>query len=66
MVGRRINLSRGYSFYILHQGKLWFTNKVYSNIFQAQAVMLEIMKSGNLCDCSIMAIGKDVIYQEAY
>lgn len=66
MVGKMVKLSKGYSFKIFSQGKLWFTNKVYSNISQAQAVMIEIMKAGNLCDCPIIAIGQDVVYQEAY
>lgn len=66
MVGKMVKLSKGYSFNILSQGKLWFTNRVYSNISQAQTVMIEIMKAGNLCDCSIIAIGQDVAYQEVH
>ena len=66
MVGKMIKLSKGCSFKVLYQGKLWFANKVYSNISQAQAAMIEIMKAGNLSNCPIMAIGQDVVYQEAY
>ncbi|MBU2250965.1 MAG: hypothetical protein KKH25_01765, partial [Candidatus Omnitrophica bacterium] len=64
MVGRMVKLSKGYSFKIFSQGKLWFTNRIYSSISQAQAVMIEIMKAGNLSDCPVMAIGQDVVYQE--
>ena len=63
MVGRRFKLERGYSFYILHQDKHWFTNRVYPNISKVQAVMLGIMKSGNISACPIMAIGQDVAYK---
>lgn len=66
MVGKMVKLSKGYSFKILSQGKPWFANRAYFNISQAQAVMIEIMKAGNLCDCSILAIGQDVVYQETY
>ena len=62
MVGKRFKLDEGYSFYILYQGKRWFSNRVYSDIAQAQSVMLEVMKAGNLCACPIVAIGKDVAY----
>jgi hypothetical protein len=64
LVGKRFKLDKGYSFYILYQGKRWFANRVYSNIHQAQAVMLEIMKAGNLSGCPILAIGQDVVYFE--
>ncbi len=63
MIGKRFKLDRGYSFYILYQGKRWFTNRVYSNVYQVQSVMLEIMKAGNLSVCPILAIGQDVVYR---
>ena len=66
MAGKMVKLAKGYSFNILFQGKLWFANRIYSNISQAQAVMIEIMKAGNLSDCPIIAIGQDVVYQEVY
>lgn len=62
MVGKRFKLDRGYSFYILYQGRRWFANRVYSNVYQVQSVMLEIMKAGNLPGCPILAIGQDVVY----
>ena len=61
MVGKMVKLSKGHSFKILAQGECWFANKVYSSISQAQAVMIEIMKAGNLSDCPIIAIGQDVV-----
>ncbi len=66
MVSKRFELVGGYSFYILYQGKRWSANRVYSNVYQVQAVMLEVMKAGNLSSCPIVAIGQDVVYQEAY
>jgi|GEM_PF-6992702 len=62
MIGKRFKLAGGYSFYILYQGRRWFANRVYSNVYQVQSVMLEIMKSGNLPGCPILAIGQDVVY----
>ena len=63
MIGKRFQLANGYSFYILYQGRRWFANRVYSNIYQVQSVMLEIMRAGNLSSCPIVAIGQDVVYQ---
>jgi len=62
MIGKRFKLVGGYSFYILYQGRRWFANRVYSNVYQVQSVMLEIMKAGNLSVCPIVAIGQDVVY----
>lgn len=64
MVGRRVKLAGGYSFYIVYQGRRWFANRVYSDVSQAQVVMLEIMKAGNLCNCPMLAIGQDVVYKQ--
>ena len=63
MVGKRFKLPEGYSFYILHQGRRWSANRVYSNIRQVQAVMIQVMKAGNLSNCPIVAIGQDVAYK---
>ena len=62
MVGKRFKLANGYSFYILYQGRRWFANRVYANVQQVQAIMLEVMKVGNLSACPILAIGQDVVY----
>jgi hypothetical protein len=64
VVGRRIKLAGSYSFYIAYRGKKWFANRCFSDLSQAQSVMLEVMKAGNLCDCPILAIGQDVVYKQ--
>jgi hypothetical protein len=64
VVGRRVKLAGGYSFYIAYMGKKWFSNRCFSDVAKAQAVMLEVMKTGNLCDCPLVAIGRDVVYKQ--
>ncbi|MCF7887654.1 MAG: hypothetical protein K9L76_00090 [Candidatus Omnitrophica bacterium] len=64
MVGRRVKLAGGYSFYIVYGGKKWFANCCFSDLGQAQSVMLEVMKAGNLCNCPLLAIGQDVVYKQ--
>jgi hypothetical protein len=64
VVGRRVKLAGGYSFYIVYQGKQWFANRCFSDVAKAQAVMLEVMKTGNLCNCPMLAIGQDVVYKQ--
>ncbi|MCF7894482.1 MAG: hypothetical protein K9L84_05430 [Candidatus Omnitrophica bacterium] len=64
MVGRRVKLVGGYSFYIAYRGKKWFANRVYSDVRKAQVIMLEVMKAGNLCNCPLLAIGQDVVYKQ--
>jgi len=62
MVAKRLQLDNGYSFCIFYRGRRWFANRVYPNIPQVQAAMLEIMKAGNISACPILAIGQDVVY----
>lgn len=64
MVGRRVKLAGGYSFYIVYQGRRWFANCCFSDARKAQSVMLEVMKAGNLCESPLVAIGKDVVYKQ--
>ena len=62
MVGKRLQLGNGYSFFILCHGKKWFANRVYFTVAQVQSAMLEVMKAGNLAACPFLAIGQDVVY----